>query len=153
MDPKILQKEAMIIAGVAGSGNETGKVWEAFMELQKMHPLMNRAGEEGYEIRLYPTEGMGKIHVGVRVQDASVPAEYTVFFLPAATYAEFDIFPSKSYESSNADMNEWLANNAGKYQQALLNGMKYAVEVYDKRYKGDKDPSLVVGILVGLLVG
>src|SRR5512139_612394 len=106
-DPKITNKEAMIIAGVAGRGDETGKAWEAFMQMQKAHPLKNQVGEEGYEIRLYPTEGIGKIHVGVRVQDASVPAEYTLFFLPAATYAEFEIFPSKGYESSNADMNEW----------------------------------------------
>ncbi len=148
MNPKIMKKEAMIIAGVAGSGDETGKAWEAFMAIQKMHPLKNQAGEEGYEIRLYPTEGMAKIHVGVQVQDASVPAEYRVFVLPAAAYAEFEIFPSKGYESSNQDVNEWLANNAGKYKQALLNGMKYAVEVYDKRYKGDKDASSVVGILV-----
>lgn len=148
MDPKIIQKEAMIIAGVAGSGNETGKVWEAFMEIQRTHPLKNQAGEDGYEIRLYPTEGSGKIHVGVRVQDADVPAEYTPFFLPAATYAEFEIFPSKGYESSNAEMGEWLANNAGKYKQGLLNGVRYAIEVYDKRYKGDKDPSSLVGMLV-----
>jgi len=148
MDPKIAIKEPMIIAGVAGSADETGKAWEAFMEIQKMHPLKNQAGEEGYEIRLYPKEGMGKIHVGVRVQNPSVPAEYRVFVLPAAAYAEFEIFPSKGYESSNEEINEWLANNAGKYKQALLNGMKYAIEVYDKRYKGDKDTSSVVGILV-----
>jgi predicted transcriptional regulator YdeE len=148
MDPKIVIKEPMIIAGVAGSGDETGKAWEAFMEMQKIHPLKNQAGQQGYEIRLYPAEDMGKIHVGVRVQDASVPAEYKVFVLPAATYAEFEIFPSRGYESSNAEINEWLANNAGKYKQALLNGMHYAVEVYDNRYKGDKDTSSVVGILV-----
>jgi len=41
-----------------------------------MHPLKNQAGQEGREIRLYPAEYMGKIHVGARVQDASVPAEY-----------------------------------------------------------------------------
>jgi predicted transcriptional regulator YdeE len=148
MDPKIVEKETMIIAGVAGSGGETGKVWEAFMEIQKMHPLKNQTGDEGYEIRLYPTEGIPKIHVGVRVQDTSVPAEYGVFFLPAATYAEFEIFPSKGYESSNADMNEWLANNTGKYRQSLLNGVKYAVELYDRRYKGNTDPSSVVSMLV-----
>jgi len=147
-DPKIIQKEAMIIAGVAGVGDETGKAWEAFMKMQNIHPLKNQAGEEGYEIRLYPTEGIAKIHVGVPVQDENVPADYRLFFLPAATYAEFEIFPSEGYESSNAEMNEWLENNAGKYKQASLNDMKYAVEVYDKRFKGDKDPSSVVGILV-----
>jgi predicted transcriptional regulator YdeE len=148
MKPRILKKEAFLIAGVAGSGDETGKVWEAFMKIQKLHPLKNQAGEEGYEVRLNPAEGPGKIHVGVPVKDAGVPAEYKVFFVPAATYAEFEIYPAKGYESSNTVMSKWLEENAGTYKEALADGMKYGIEVYDKRYKGDKDPTSVVGILV-----
>jgi predicted transcriptional regulator YdeE len=151
VEPKIIQKEAMVIAGVAGSGDETGKCWEAFMKIQKMHPLTNQVyedGVEGYEVRLHPTEGMGKVHVGVRVKDANVPAEYRVISLPAATYAEFEIFPAKGYESSNGDMSRWLAENAETYKEVMLDGMHYAVEVYDQRFKGEKDPKSVVGILV-----
>jgi predicted transcriptional regulator YdeE len=148
MKPKILNKEALIVAGVTGSGDETGKAWEAFMKIQKMHPLKNQVGEEGYEIRMYPAEGLGKVHVGMQVKDASVPAEYKVFFVPAATYAEFEIYPSKGYESSNAEMSKWLEENAGTYREDLFDGLKCGIEVYDKRYKGDKDPKSVVGILV-----
>jgi predicted transcriptional regulator YdeE len=148
MEPKIIQKEAMIIAGVAGSGDETAKAWEAFMKISKVSPLKNQLGEEGYEVRIYPVEGPGKIHVGVKVKDASVPREYKVFFIPAATYAEFEIFPSKGYESSNDIMSKWLEVNANLYKEALLDGMKYAIEVYDQRYKGDKDPKSVVGCWV-----
>jgi predicted transcriptional regulator YdeE len=148
MKPKIIKKDAFLIAGVAGSGDETAKTWEVFAKLDKLNPLKNKAGEESYEIRLSPAEGPGKIHVGMLVKDLQVPAEFKPFFVPAATYAEFEIYPAKGYKSSNAEMSQWLKENAGTYQEALLDGMKYAIEVYDKRYKGEEDPASVVGILV-----
>jgi predicted transcriptional regulator YdeE len=153
MVPKIIPKEAMIIAGVAGSGDETAKAWEAFTKISKMHPLSNRVkdGTEGYEVRLYPNDGIGKVHVGQRVKDSPVPAEYKVISLPASTYAEFEIYPAKGYESSNAEMNKWLEANAAAYKEGNIDGMKYAVEVYDARYKGEKDPKSVVGCLVPII--
>ena len=154
MKPKVYTREAFLVAGVNGSGDETAKAWEAFMKLSKINPLKNQVGEEGYEIRMYRSEeGPGKVHVGVQVKDASVPAEYKVFFLPSATYAEFEIYPSKGWESSNAEMNKWLEDNAGTFKEALLDGQHYAIEVYDKRYKGDKDPKSVVGILMAVSAG
>jgi len=149
MEPKILTKEALLIAGVTGSGDETGKAWEAFMKLDIITPLKNKVGEEGYEIRMYPGgEGPGEVHVGMPVKDARVPAEYKAIAIPASLYAEFDIYPSKGYESSNAEMEKWLQENAGVYKQGRLGNKNYAVEVYDKRYKGEKDPASVVGILI-----
>ena len=50
MEPKIYSREAMMIAGVSGSGDETGKVWETYMKLEKLNPLKNSIGEIGYEI-------------------------------------------------------------------------------------------------------
>ncbi len=145
MKPKIIQKGAMLIAGVAGSGDETAKAWETLAKIQKMNPLKNQAGETGYEVRMYPGEGPGKIHVGVQVKDAGVPAEYKIFFIPAATYAEFEIYPAKGYESRNAEMSKWLEDNAETYQPGRADGMLYGIEVYDKRYKGEKDPKSAVG--------
>ena len=145
MRPKIIKKEAFLIAGVAGSGDETGKVWETYMNLEKVSPLKNQVGEVGYEIRMHPDEGPGKIFVGVQVKDASFPKEYQVFYLPAATYAEFEIFPAKGYESSNGVMSKWLEDNATTYKPAILDGMHYGVEVYDKRFKGNDNPESVVG--------
>jgi predicted transcriptional regulator YdeE len=150
MGPKIISKEAFLVAGVAGSGDETARAWEAFTKLDKVSPLKNKVGEEGYELRMYSAEGTSKVHVGVRVKDTRVPAEYKVISLPAATYAEFEIYPAKGHESSNAGMSKWLEDNAGTYKEALLDGMHYAVEVYDKRYKGEKDPASVVGILLAI---
>ena len=152
MKPKIISKKAFLVAGVTGSGDETAKAWEAFMKLNKINPLKNKVSEEGYEIRMYPGgEGPGKVHVGVQVKDASVPAEYKVFSLPAFKYAEFEIYPSKGYESSNAEMSKWLEENAGAYREGRLDDKNFAIEVYDKRYKGDKDPTSVVGILVAIM--
>jgi hypothetical protein len=118
------------------------------MKLEKMNPLKNQVGEVGYEVRMYPVgEGPGKIHVGVQVKDSNVPREYKLFFVPAATYAEFEIYPAKGYESSNAEMSKWLEDNAGVYKQALLDGMHYGIEVYNKRFKGNDNPESVVGFL------
>ena len=148
MEPKIIEKEAFLLAGVAGSGDETAKVWQTYMKLEKMNPLKNQVGEEGYEVRMYPGgEGTGKIHVGVRVKDSSVPKEYKLFFVPAATYAEFEIYSAKGYESSNAEMSKWLEDNVATYRPALLDGMHYGIEVYDERFKGNDNPESVVGIL------
>ena len=151
MEPKIFSKEALIIAGVTGSGDETGKVWEAFMKLDKINALKNKAGEVGYEIRTYPGEGPGEVHVGMNVKDTSVPAEYKVVSLPASLYAEFEIYPSKGYASSNAEMEKWLSENAGVYKEGRLDNKTYAVEVYDNRFKGNEDPTSVVGILVPII--
>jgi predicted transcriptional regulator YdeE len=151
MNPKIIKKDAFLIAGVTGSGDETGKAWEAFRKLDKINPLKNKVGEEGYEIRMYPGEGPGEVNVGVMVKDARVPAEYRVISLPASQYAEFEIFPSKGYESSNAEMNNWLSEKASVFKEALINSRHFVIEVYDKRYNGDKDPNSVVGILVPIV--
>ena len=151
MEPKIMSKKAFLVAGVTGSGDETGKAWDALRKIQKLYPLKNQVGEAGYEIRMYPAERPGEVHVGVAVKDARVPAEYKVVSLPASTYAEFVIYPSKGYESSNTEMNKWLSDNAGIYKEALINGKHFAIEVYDKRYKGDKDPTSVVGCLVPIV--
>jgi predicted transcriptional regulator YdeE len=152
MEPKIIKKEAFIVAGITGSGDETGKAWEAFTKIQKLHPLKNQVGEEGYEVRMYPGgEGPDEVHVGVQVKDARVPTEYKVISVPASLYAEFEIYPAKGYESSNAAMNKWLAENAGVYKEKLLSRKHFAIEIYDKRYKGEKDPASVVGILIPIV--
>ena len=75
MEPDIFSKEALIIAGVTGSGDETGKVWETFMKLNKVHPLENKVGETGYEMRMYQGEGPGEVHAGMQVDSTSVPPE------------------------------------------------------------------------------
>lgn len=148
MEPRIIEKEARAIAGVSGSGDETGKAWQTFMKLNKLNPLNNKLGEEGYEIRIHSGEGPGDIHIGLSVKDADIPAEYKLFFLPASMYAVFEIYPSRGYESSNEKINNWLSDNAETYKQKRMGDRYYTLEVYDDRYKNDKDPESVVDILI-----
>jgi predicted transcriptional regulator YdeE len=151
MEPKMVRKEALIIAGIGGNGNETVKVWETLMKIQRLHPLTNQASEEAFEVRMHPPNGPEKIHIGMLVKDEKVPSVYKTLTIPAADYAEFEIYPAKGYDSTNAAINQWLAENVSEYQEAQLDGQRYVIEIYDNRYKGDKNPDSVVGILVPLV--
>jgi len=153
MEPKIYEKEAMIIAGVSGSGDETGKVWEDYMKLEKLNPLKNTVEPAGFEVRIYPGGvGPGQVHIGMNVTDNNVPPEYKCLSIPASTYAEFTIYPAKGYESSNELMETWLSENADKYTQRYMDGNAYGIEVYDERFKGNEYPDSVVGMLVPIEV-
>jgi predicted transcriptional regulator YdeE len=123
------------------------------MKISKIRPLANivEDGAEGYEVRLYSDAGTNKVHVGQRVSGTDIPAEYKIYRLPAATYAEFEVYPAKGYESRNDEMSKWLEANSTIYRQGNIEGMKYAVEVYDGRLKGEKDPKSVVGIWIPLV--
>jgi predicted transcriptional regulator YdeE len=149
MEPKIYKKEAMMIAGVSGGGDETGKVWETYMKLEKLSPLQNTVDNAGYEVRMYPGEqGPGEVHIGMQVKDANVPPEYKILSLPASMYAEFEIYPSKGYTSSNEEINRWITDNAEIYTQGRIGDRSYAIEVYDERFKGNENPESAVGILI-----
>ena len=152
MEPKIYKKEALLIAGVTGSGDETGKAWEAYLKLEKLSPLTNAVENVGYEVRMYPGgEGPGEVHIGMNVKDTNVPPEYKLLSLPASLYAEFIIYPAKGYDSSNAEIEKWLSDNADKYKQRYIDNKTYGIEVYDERFKGNENPESEVGILVPMV--
>ena len=151
MATRVLSLPALMVAGVTGRGDETEKAWDAFKELTRLNPLTNKASENGYEIRTYSEKGPGEVHVGFAVTSAEVPARYEMFLVPSSMYAEFEIHPASGYESSNAEINQWLADNASRYSQLLLEGKHWVLEVYDVRYKGDNDPESVVGILIPIV--
>ncbi len=149
MGPKIVNKEAFLVAGIAGRGDDTLHVWETYEALSQRKPIENKAETTGYEVRVYPGgEGPGTVHVGVVVKDNTVPPDYALLSLPAATYVEFEIYPAKGYDSSNQEMDRWLKNNAANWKQALLEGHQYCIEVYDERFRGNDDPESIVGMLV-----
>ena len=89
--------------------------------------------------------------MGVQVKDARVPAEYKAVSVPAFLYAEFEIYPSKGYGSSNDEMEKWLSDNERVYKEGRLGDRGFAIEIYDKRYKGEKDPASVVGIIIPIV--
>ena len=143
LNPKIIKKDALIIACVSGNGNETASVWENFMELQKQKPLKNKLSDNGYEIRVYGDDFEATVYAGLAVSDEQVDLEYTLFKLPASTYSSFDVYVANGYDSENNAMNEWLSTNKEGYSEKLLDGNHYCVEYYDERFKGREAGSIV----------
>jgi AraC-like DNA-binding protein/predicted transcriptional regulator YdeE len=140
--PTIINKEALLIAGVSGDGNRTGDVWSAFEKLSQDKPLKNKLSDNGYEIRLYEGDTC-TVYVGLAVSNMDVDGAYTVFQLPAAKYASFDVYVANGYTSENSAMNEWLQTNSEGLSEKLLNGSHYCVEYYDERFSGNSSDSIV----------
>lgn len=142
LNPNIIKRNALIIAGVAGDGNKTFDVWKAFEKLSEEKPLKNKLSDNGYEIRLYDGETC-TVHVGVAVTSEQVDSSYALFKLPASKYASFDVYVANGYDSENNAMNEWLKTNVEGYSEKLLDNVHYCVEYYDERFKGNAWDSIV----------
>lgn len=133
----------LLIAGVAGDGNETAKAWQSYTSLSKSAPIPNKAGTAGYEVRFYPEGNGPAVICGARVKAGPVRPEYHTITLPESLYAVFEIHPAQGYDSENVSMDEWLKVN-GKYSQRGLDDRLFAVLVYGDRYKGESDAASVV---------
>ena len=142
MNPTIINRKKLIIAGVSGDGKKTGEIWQSFMKLNEIIGLRYKLTENGYEIRVY-THDECKCHVGFAVKNHDVDKSFTIMELPASEYASFDVYVAKGYDSENSAMDEWLRTNTQGYVQRLYDGNPYAVEYYDKRFHGNKDDSIV----------
>ncbi|MDR1531775.1 MAG: GyrI-like domain-containing protein [Clostridiales bacterium] len=74
------------------------------------------------------------VHVGFIPAGAEVPAPaendsgFTSLTLPASEYAVFDVYAANGYDSENAAMEKWLADNAAQITPRELGGKKYVVE-------------------------
>lgn len=142
VNPKIIKRDNLIIAGVSGDGDQTGAVWETFGRLSNEKPLANKLADNGYEIRYYDGR-TSTVHVGNAVADPSVDEAYLVQTLPASEYASFDVYVANGYESENNAMSEWLETNKQGYAERLLGDAHYCVEYYDERFKGNEADSIV----------
>jgi len=142
VNPKIIKKEKLLIAGNSGDGSKTAEIWQSFIELDKEKPLPNKKSDNGYEIRTFENYE-SKVFVGVEVKDKIVPDEYELTELPASTYASFEVYVAKGYDSENNAMDEWLKTNEQGYNQKLLAGNPYVVEFYDERFEGESEDSIV----------
>ncbi len=119
MNPKIIKRDKLTIAGVNGDGNRTWEVWNEFEKLSSEKPLMNKLSSNAYEIRLYEGD-KSTVHVGYAVSDGQIDSCYTLYSLPASKYASFDVYVAKGYESENSAMDEWLKTNEDGYKEKLL---------------------------------
>ncbi|MCH5287036.1 MAG: AraC family transcriptional regulator [Christensenellaceae bacterium] len=135
VNPMLIRRGPLRIAGTCGDGSRTGEVWQRFMRLREEKPLTNAASESGYEVRLYQGGGC-TVHVGQCVSGGAVDPAYSVVTLPASRYAVFDVYVARGYESENSAMEEWLATNAQGYVQRRLDPeTDYCVEFYDERFE------------------
>ena len=142
MNPKIIKRDSLTIAGVSGDGDKTWDVWNAFENLNNEKPLTNKLSDNGYEIRLYDS-GSSTVHVGFAVQGNPVDDEYKLYTLPASEYASFDVYVANGYDSENNAMDEWVKTNQQGYTERLLGSVHYCVEYYDERFHGNEAGSIV----------
>ena len=142
MNPKLIKRRALRVAGISGDGDATAEVWQAFEKLNKQRPLRNELSGDGYEIRLYEND-KSTVHVGHAVEDERVDSAYTVVTLPASEYASFEVYVANGYDSENSAMMEWLATNEQGYAERLLGDAHYCVEFYDSRFTGNEAGSIV----------
>lgn len=157
MEPKIIEKDEIILVGMdfygnpfeKGGGwseqNEIGKLWGRFENFYKKNKdlLKNKVSGAGYEVWIEmdeQEESKNKyIFVGVEVlKIEDIPLEFVVKILPKSTYAVFTL-KGKEIKSdwSNKIYKKWLP--VSDYKEAY----NFLFEYYDhERFKGiDSDES------------
>ena len=146
MEPKILEKEKIVLVGMVFYGdpfknqagwsqeNEIGKLWKRFVAREKT--IKNRVGNGGYEVHIEPKEYEETknyyVFVGVEVEKVeNLPLEMFTKILPATKYAVFTL-KEKQITSNWQDKiyKEWLPKSG--YEEAH----KFTIEYYDDRFKG-----------------
>ena len=137
MQPKVEKHNKLYITGITGNGNQTGDVWSDFEARYDSKPFPKK-DEHGYEIRFYDAEKPAPkdmdIHVGFLTANSDCSNDFTTIELPAAEYAIFDVCITNGYDSGNAAMDKWLADNAMRYKPQKLDGVSYIIEVYNEKF-------------------
>ncbi|MBD5115603.1 MAG: AraC family transcriptional regulator [Ruminococcaceae bacterium] len=148
MNPNMIKKNKIILAGVSGGGNETAEIWKRFMKLDNENPLINKASDDGYEVRILDSAtGNERVFVGCEIKENTEAQTdrgvYEILEIPSSEYASFDVYVENGYESENDAMSEWLDSNEKGYVKNLLEGRPYCVEHYDARFNGNNAESVV----------
>lgn len=142
MNPNMIKKEKMFLAGVSGPGNETAEIWKRFMKLYKEVPMTDKVSDDSYEVRIYDSATeQERVFVGCQVNGSC--DGYEIFQIPSSEYASFDVYVKEGYESENDAMEEWLGSNEKGYIRNSLEGKHYCVEHYDARYDDSNGESIV----------
>ena len=152
LEPKIIKKRGILVAGVCGNGNETAKLWQKYEQLERNNPIKNKVDDWGYEVRLYDETNKCECYVGVCVDKSVTQSCYSSIILPDnILYAVFDIYPIEGYESQNKFMDDWLEKNKDKYEQYKIDDRYFVVEYYGERFKGNDDIESVVEIWIPII--
>ncbi len=145
MNPDMIKKEKMTLAGVSGTGDKTAELWERLMKLYKAAPPTDKLSDDSYEVRSFDSAtGTESVFVGCEVSNHCKDCgEYELFQIPPSEYASFDVYVKEGYDSENSAIEEWLVSNKKGYVRNLLEGKPYCIEHYDARFDGDNDESIV----------
>lgn len=146
MNPNMIKKGKIILAGVSGSGNETAEIWKRFMRLYKEAPPADKISGDSYEVRIYDgTTEQESVFVGCEINSdgGSDSGGFELFQIPSSEYASFDVYVQEGYESENDAMEEWLASNEKGYVRNLLEGKPYCIEHYDARFDDSSEDAIV----------
>jgi predicted transcriptional regulator YdeE len=149
MNPKIIQKDPMIIAGTSGDVRYIGtpEIWQNFELLSKKTPLTHKVCENGYEVRTSVVTNVDEteiVYTGNAVSSENVDSEYVLIKLPASKYIVFDvIIKAPDIEGGERDvMYDWLKSHH-EYKERLFNGARYLIASYDERYTGEVDGAII----------
>jgi predicted transcriptional regulator YdeE len=134
MEPKIIRKEKLQIAGIMGDGSKTAQLWETFETKNKTYGLDKKTVSPGYEVRFY-YDGKCDCFVGLAVAEENAAEGFELLSLPESDYVSFDVVVANGYDSENANMRKWLDLNSDKYTQASVDGKNFVVECYNERFK------------------
>jgi len=149
MNPKIKQKDSLIIAGTSGDVRYIGtpEIWQNFESLSNKTPLVNKICETGYEVRtnvVTDGEEIEIVYTGNAVSNENVDAGYVLIKLPASKYIVFDvIIKAPDIEGGERDfMYDWLKSHQ-EYKERLFDGTRYLIASYDERYTGAVDGAII----------
>lgn len=140
VNPKLIKKPAMRIAGAKGPGHLTAQVWAEFEA--KSNQLTNPVSESGHEVRLWDGEE-NPVYAGYDIGGADAPEGFACVDLPAGEYASFEVFVAQGYDSENDAMEAWLKDNEQGYRRRYLGDLPFVVEYYDERFQGEESGSIV----------
>lgn len=140
LNPKIIKKEALNIAGCVGNWQETAKIWADFEA--KAAQLGSHRDQSGYEVRIWDNLE-NPVYAGHSMGSRAVPEGFASIRLPAGEYAAFEVFVADGYDSENDAMVQWLQTNELGYAERLLDDAHFVVEFYDERFVGEESGSIV----------
>ncbi|MCL2447105.1 MAG: GyrI-like domain-containing protein [Oscillospiraceae bacterium] len=143
--PKIVKRDKFHVTGLSGDGAKTSELWGEFTALYEQHPF-KKVNADAYEIRFWGCEkspAAGKdVHVGFL---SAEPVDgFLSITLPVTEYAVFDVYVAQGYESGDAAMEKWLADNASQYKSMALDGLGLILFCYNEKFKdGNQSDSIV----------
>ncbi|MTI49865.1 GyrI-like domain-containing protein [Sporosalibacterium faouarense] len=146
MEPKIIEKEKMIIVGMVATGKDVGEVdigelWDLFDS--KRDKIKSKSSEKAYEIHIgdnsEPKRHYCIVGVETKEGEGETPIEMITKIMPSCKYAVFTHqLKNGGYGGIYDHINNWIENS--KYEEAY----SFEIQVYDERFKGPNNPESIL---------